>query len=72
MSTSWTSAIPSAIKRDEHELVHPPPMPYLFQHRESGRSRALNSGTIRNYLSATANAMGLRDVDAQPLTFTPQ
>lgn len=47
-------------------------MPYLFQHRESGRSRAMNSGTIRNYLSATANAMGLRDVDAQPLTFTPQ
>jgi len=36
--TDSTTTIPLAVKRDEHELVHSPPMPYLFQHRESGRS----------------------------------
>ncbi len=69
--TDGGGTVPLAIKRDEHELVHSAPMPYLFQHREGGRSRGMSSGTIRKYLSETATAMGLRDVDGQPLTFTP-
>lgn len=64
-------SVPLAIRRDERELTHSPPMPYLFQLREGGRSRGMTSGTIRGWLSATANAMDLRDIDGTPLRFTP-
>lgn len=69
--TSASGAVPLAIRRDEHDHLYSAPLPFLFQLREGGRYRGVNSGTIRQYLADVANAMSLRDVDGTPMRFTP-
>lgn len=63
--------VPLCARRDDHERTYSAPLPHLFQFREAGRSRSISYGTIRNWLIALANEMGLRDVDGQPLYFQP-
>lgn len=63
--------VPLCVRRCDHERTYSAPLPHLFQVREAGRSRTISYGTVRNWLIALANDMGLRDVDGSALYFTP-
>lgn len=63
--------VPLCVRRDAQERVYSAPLPHLFQLREAGRSRVMSYGTVRGWLIDLANSMDLRDVDGQPLWFTP-
>jgi site-specific recombinase XerD len=63
--------VPMLARYDPHERVMSAPLPYLFQ-RKRGGHRALISNQGANEILARAAALaGLRDVDDQPLRFTP-
>ena len=64
--------VPVVSRWDEHERVHSPALPFLFQrHFLNGRRSVISSGTIRNWLAAAARDARLRDVDGTDLAFTP-
>lgn len=64
--------VPVLARWDEHERVHSPALPFLFQRRlANGRRVTVSSSTIRNWLAAAAREAGLHDVDGTPLAFSP-
>jgi integrase len=64
--------VPLVARWDEHERVHSPPLPYLFQRGFLiGRRSVISSGTVRNWLGAAAAQANLRDNDGTPIAFSP-
>ena len=66
------TAVPLTVRRDEHELSHSAPLPFLFARRlVNGRRAVFSSAAIRKYLEAAAATAGLVDNDGTALRITP-
>lgn len=71
-TTGTGSAIPLAMRRDEHQREYSAPMPFLFQRQWiSGRNRVMSSTAIRGYLTDAANRIKLRDPSGRAIAFSP-
>jgi hypothetical protein len=66
-----TGAVPLVVPYDVHEHEFTPAMPVLFQHRVGTDGRPISAASIRRWITAAANKVGLKDVSGRPLTFQP-
>ncbi|MFQ5830602.1 MAG: tyrosine-type recombinase/integrase [Candidatus Methylomirabilia bacterium] len=63
--------VPMLARYDPHERVMSAPLPYLFQRRRGGHRALISGNGAKDILIRAAALAGLRDVDDQPLRFTP-
>lgn len=63
--------IPPVARYDPYERVVGAPLPYLFQWRRGIQQRLMTRHSLPYLLSRASDHAGLRDVDGQPLRFTP-
>jgi integrase len=63
--------VPLTPRYDTHERIWGDPLPHLFQRPFGGTQQVFSPETVRNWLDRTASLANLRDVDGQPLRFTP-
>jgi site-specific recombinase XerD len=63
--------VPMLARYDPHERVMSAPLPYLFQRKHGGHRALISSQGTKDILVRAAARAGLRDVDGQPLRFTP-
>jgi integrase len=63
--------VPMLARYDRHERVMSAPLPFLFQRRRGGHRALISGNGAKDVLVRAAALAGLRDVDDQPLRFTP-
>ncbi|MFT3854986.1 MAG: site-specific integrase [Ilumatobacteraceae bacterium] len=63
--------VPVVALYDGHERCWLPAQPHLFQRRYGGKPAVINPSVVRRLLGDVAHDANLRDVDGQPLRFTP-
>jgi integrase len=63
--------VPMLARYDPHERVMSAPLPYLFQRRHGGHRALISAQGAKDVIVRAAARAGVRDVDGQPLRFTP-
>jgi site-specific recombinase XerD len=63
--------VPMLARYDPHERVMSAPLPFLFQRKRGGHRTLISGPGAKDVLVRAAARAGLRDVDGQPLRFTP-
>jgi len=63
--------VPMLARYDPHERVMSAPLPFLFQRKRGGHRGLISGQGAKDVLVRAGARAGLRDVDGQPLRFTP-
>lgn len=66
-----TGTVPMVVRYDIHERTFTAPTPLLFQHRVCADTRPIAAATLRLWITAALNDIGLRDASGNPLHFQP-
>lgn len=63
--------LPLVSRYDQHERLHSPALPFLFQRRWGLRDVTINHGLVKDLLDDLVTAAGITNTDGSPAHFSP-